>query len=219
MSNRSILRYMCVSAICMALTAMSALAQQWEVGAMGGGGFYLNNSVTSPRGSGETGFRPGWSAGGWLGHNASGRLGGEIRYLFEKNDMKVTSGGNQFTFSGYSNTVHYDLLIYATTREDRIRPYFAIGGGIKQYAGTGIERAFQPLAEFAILTHTRQWQPVVSAGAGIKVALGSRTVLRAEFRDYATPFPKDVILPAPGAKLSGWVHNFMPLFGISYLFH
>jgi hypothetical protein len=204
--------------ILLAAASLPVLGQQWEVGAMGGGGFYLNNTVQAARGSADVGFKPGYSAGGWLGHNATGRFGGEIRYLFERNDMKLSSGGNQFSFGSNSHTVHYDLLIYTNSREDRIRPYFAIGGGIKQYVGTGVERAFQPLGEFAILTRTNQWRPVVSAGAGVKVAFGSRATFRVEFRDYATPFPKDVILPTPGSKISGWVHNFMPLFGLSYVF-
>ncbi len=198
--------------------AMPASAQQWEVGVMGGGGFYLNNAVQGAKKSGEVGFKPGYAAGGWLGHNSAGRLGGEIRYLFEKNDMRVNSGGNSFSFGGQTHTVHYDLLIYANSREDRVRPYFAVGGGLKQYVGRGVERAFQPLSDVAILTRTNQFQPVISAGAGVKWAVGSRMVLRVEFRDYITPFPKDVILPAPGSKLSGWVHNFAPLFGLSYIF-
>jgi hypothetical protein len=43
-------------------------------------------------------------------------------------------------------------------------------------------------------------------------------VVRAEVRDLVTPFPKDVIFPSPGNKVSGWVHSIMPLVGLSYLF-
>jgi hypothetical protein len=196
-----------------------AVAQQWEVGGMGGGGFYLNNSIEGARGSGQVGFKPGLAAGGWLGHSGSGRFGGEIRYLFEQNDLKVNSGSGSHNFGGRSHVVHYDLLIHTNSAEDRVRPYVAIGGGFKQFAGTGTERASQPLSNVAILTRTIQWMPVLSAGAGVKWAIGSRATVRVEFRDYITPFPKDVILPSPGNKVKGWVHNFTPMIGISYLFY
>jgi hypothetical protein len=93
-----------------------------------------------------------------------------------------------------------------------------VGGGLKGYFGTGKEVAYQPLVNVAIPTATRQWQPVLTAGAGVKWSIGQRTILRVEVRDYVTPFPKDVLLPSPGNKVSGWVHSFLPSFGISYLF-
>jgi hypothetical protein len=203
----------------MALAAAPALlAQQWEVGAQGGGSLYLNNSVTGSRGSGDVGFKPGIAAGGWLGHSTGGRLGGEIRYLFQRNDMKVASGGTSYAFGGVAHSVHYDLLIHKGSSEDRVRPFFAVGGGIKGYRGTGKEVALQPLINVAILTQTQQWQPMLSFGGGVKWTLGPRTLLRAEVRDFVTPFPTDVILPTPGNKVSGWVHSITPLIGISYTF-
>ena len=45
-----------------------------------------------------------------------------------------------------------------------------------------------------------------------------RLMMRAEVRDYVTPFPKDLIVPSPGNKINGWLHDITPLFGISYLF-
>jgi len=34
--------------------------------------------------------------------------------------------------------------------------------------------------------------------------------------DYATPFPKNVITPNSGAKVGGWLMDFVPMIGISY---
>lgn len=197
--------------------APAAIAQQWEFGVMGGGALNLNNSVTGAA-TGDVGFKPGFSAGGWIGHNNLGRYGGEIRYLFQRQDMKVSSGGQQYTFGGQTHLVHYDFLIHANSGEDRVRPYVAIGGGFKGYRGTGTERAFQPLSNVAVLSRTSEWKPMLSFGAGVKWSISPALQLRVEVRDYVTPFPKDVILPGPGSKISGWVHDLTPLVGLSYLF-
>jgi hypothetical protein len=42
--------------------------------------------------------------------------------------------------------------------------------------------------------------------------------LQAEFRDYLTPAPKQVIAPVGASKLGGWVHDFVPLVGLSFGF-
>jgi hypothetical protein len=34
--------------------------------------------------------------------------------------------------------------------------------------------------------------------------------------DYLTPFPKEVITPNPPSKVSGWIHDIVPMFGLSY---
>ena len=40
--------------------------------------------------------------------------------------------------------------------------------------------------------------------------------LRFELHDYATPFPKQVVAPNQGAKVGGWLMDFVPSVGISY---
>jgi hypothetical protein len=39
--------------------------------------------------------------------------------------------------------------------------------------------------------------------------------LRLELADYATPFPDSVIVPAADARLSGWLHDFVAVIGIT----
>ena len=97
-------------------------------------------------------------------------------------------------------------------------PFFAVGGGMKLYRGTGHEVAYQPLDNIALLTKTQQVKPMISVGGGIKMLLGPRLVLRAEVRDYITTFPKEVIVPLPGTKISGWLNDIVPMVGISYIF-
>jgi hypothetical protein len=59
---------------------------------------------------------------------------------------------------------------------------------------------------------------MVSLGAGVRFRIANHAFLRFDFRDYLTPFPSRVIMPAPGAALSGWMHDFTPMVGISASF-
>ena len=56
----------------------------------------------------------------------------------------------------------------------------------------------------------------LSIGGGVKFKLSPHVALRTEFRDFVTPFPKELITPAPGAKVGSMLHNFIPMAGISY---
>ncbi len=200
------------------LCAPALIAQKFEVGGGGGGPLYLSRPVRTPTVSANTGFDNGFAFGGWVGHDTTDRIGGEIHYLHGRNDLKLSSGGTKINFSGLSHALHYDVLVYGAPRGAKIRPFVAVGGGIKGYYGTGKESAFQPLSNLALLTRTRQWQGLATFGGGVKVAVGRHSSLRFEVLDYLTPFPKDVIAPAPGAKLGGWLHNFVPVVGLSATF-
>jgi len=216
MTIHRLIRSWSVSVLLLTSVSTAALAQKGEAGAGGGGSFYTKKSVTAPAGSADTGFEQGFAAGAWIGHNSSKYIGGEIRYLFEQNDLKLSSGGTKVAFAGRSHAIHYDLLIHGSPTGSKVRPYIAVGGGVKGYYGTGREQALQPLVQFAALTHTREWKGLATFGGGVKLQAGSHIVVRVDFRDYLTPFPKEVIAPARGGKISGWLHNFVPMVGISY---
>ncbi len=204
---------------CLALAATPALyAQRWELGAGAAGTFYTSRSVTAGSLKASAGFNSGWGASAWLGNDISNWVGGEIRYMYQENDLKLQEGGTTYNFGGRSNTIHYDFLLYGAPRGKKVRPFVAFGAGMRGYSGTGREIPVQPLSRFAFLTRTSEWVPLVSLGAGIKFIPNKRMAFRAEFRDYLTPVPSQVIAPAPGAKLSGWYNNFVALFGVSVLF-
>ena len=99
-----------------------------------------------------------------------------------------------------------------------MRPFVAGGGGIKFFRGTGKERAYQPLSNLALLTKTQEVKGLISVGGGVKAVVSDHVLLRVEFRDYITPFPKEVITPSPGAKISGWLHDLVPMVGITFRF-
>ena len=194
------------------------LGQTWEVGAVGGYGFTRDVSVTSGSTTGKTGFSPGYTFGGLLGNEMSRHFGGEIRYTYQADDMRVSSGSTEAKSSARSQALHYDVLIHATSRESAIRPFLAVGGGVKFYQGTGAEPAYQPLSNLVVLTRTSEAQPLISVGGGVKFAVTKRALLRFDFRDYATPIPTNLLATPANSKMNGWMHDFVFLVGVSTTF-
>ena len=109
-------------------------------------------------------------------------------------------------------------MIYAAGRDAHIRPYFAGGGGLKYYQGTGTEQAFQPLSNLALLTRTNEALPMGDFGGGIKFRPTGRMTFRVELRDYITKVPSKVLAASPGARSSGIFHQWAPAFGVSWTF-
>ena len=198
--------------------APSAVAQKWEIGGAAGGSFYSSQSVQSPSGNADASVANGLAASAWLGNNSGNLLGGEFRYDYTGGGLSLSGNGASATFGARSQAFHYDFLIHFAPRAARIRPYVAFGGGVKIYSGTGTEQAYQPLEQIALLTKTSQTMGLISAGGGIKFNVSDHLQLRVEIHDYLTPFPKDVIAPAQGARVGGWLQQFVPTFGIAYVF-
>ena len=208
----------CLLALPIALAPACLAQQQWEIGAVGGFGFPRADTVTNATGSAKAGFENGAAAGAIAGQNLYSHLGGEMRYTYRFGALMVSGGGSKATFAAQTHAIHYDLLFYSAPRGARVRPYVAGGGGIKFFRGTGQEHAYQPLSDFALLTKTQEVKGLISVGGGVKAEISTHALLRLEFRDYITPFPKQVITPSPGAKLSGWLHDFVPMVGITFAF-
>ncbi len=194
-------------------------AQEWEVGGMASYGFYRNATAVNPSGSATVGFDPGPAFGAVLGFNGNSILGGEFHYDFEMDDLKLSSAGTNVSFGGQAHVIGYDLILHPRTRHLRkLQPFLALGGGMKVYVGTGAEQAYQNLEDFALLSKTHQVAPMISVGGGVKIPLKAHLLLRAEFHDYITPFPQNVIVPVPPTKINDWLNDFVPMIGISYIF-
>lgn len=204
--------------LALVLLAMPVYAQKYEFGVHGGVSLYTPKTISASRGTADVGFKPGYVAGATLGHNMYDRVGGELRYSYLKNDLKLESSGTQAKFGGEAHAIHYDVLIHTADRESKIRPYAAVGAGAKYYRGTGTETAYQPLNNFALLTRTNETKGMISVGGGVKVAISDRVLFRVDVHDYITPFPKEVITPVPGASVGGWIHNLVPTAGFTFLF-
>ncbi len=195
----------------------ACFAQQWEFGASAGASFLNGVPVTSSTGSASAGFKPGATFGVFAGQNLYRRISGEIRYGFIMSDLRVQGGGQEATFAGQAHVLHYDILLHTLKGDNRREYYVALGGGMKVFRGTGKETAYQPLMQYALLTKTVAVKPMASVGGGVKLAIAPRLSLRLEVRDYMTPFPKEVIAPAAGAKIGGTLlHDIVPMATLSF---
>lgn len=195
--------------------APAAFGQKWEVGAGGGASIYGGKSISAPAGSVDAKFKPGYGFSAFLGQIGN-RVGGEIRYTWLSNEMELSGLGRSFTMGGRSQAIHYDLSVYLNGRNSGVRPYVLVGGGMKQYTGTGTATAIQPLGSIAVLTNTSEWKPLVTAGGGVRIATGNKSHIRAELRMFFTEAPTKVITPVTGS-LSGWYMNFVPMVSLSYV--
>ncbi len=193
-------------------------AQGWSIGGAGGFGFYKDATITNAIGSAKAGFGPRVALGGVLGQDMAEYFGGELRYTFRDGDTELKSGGREANMDAAAHALHYDFLVYATNRRARLRPFGAVGGGIKYYDATGREDPLQPLSDFAFLTHAHQVEGLVSFGGGVKFSLTEHWLVRLDFRDYLTPFPNKLIAPAPSAKIHGWLHDFVETVGVDWRF-
>ena len=50
---------------------------------------------------------------------------------------------------------------------------------------------------------------MASVGGGVKLRLSQRMWLRLDIHDYLTPFPANIITPAAGSSVGGWINNFV----------
>lgn len=191
---------------------------RYEVGGGVVGSFYDKKTFTSASGNADAGFDRGLGASIWVGHHMYPKLSGEIRYDLVQNDMTLKGGGARASFGGDSQAVHYDLHLHMTSIGSKVRPFILAGGGVKVFRGTGVERAFQSLSDIAVLTRTTELTGLLTFGVGVKLQLSDRVLLRLDFRDNLTRFPKKVIAPNRGKGGDGWINNFVPTAGISVLF-
>jgi hypothetical protein len=202
--------------LCAVAIAPAAFAQKWEFGGGAGGGFYSSQDVSSPSGSAAATIQTNVAGSVWFDNNSSGRWGGELRSDYQRGALQLSSNGTQATFASQSYTFHYDLLWHFTPPGSKVRPFVAAGGGIKTYLGNGNEVVYQQLSNIALLTKAQDLTPMVSVGVGLKVQVARRVQLRFDFHDYLTPFPTKVITPNTGAKVSGWLQDFVPMVGLSF---
>lgn len=201
--------------VCLAILP-AAMAQRWEVGGGAGGGFYTSQDVSLGSSSVSAKIDTNLAASAWLANNSANKWGGELRFDYQLGDLALNGDGQSAAFAARSFGLHYDVLYHFAPNGAKIRPFVAVGAGIKIYQGTGAQQAYQPLNQFALLSQAQDLVPMVSGGGGVKMQLASRVQLRLEVHDFATPFPKQVITPNAGAKVGGWLMDFVPMVGISY---
>jgi hypothetical protein len=199
--------------------ASPAFAQEWEFGALGGGGFLSNVTANGGSiGNATAGFAPGPAFGAFVGNSLNHNLSGEIRYEYLQNDLRLSSGGETAQFAGAAHAIHYDIVYHTSRKESNLQFFAALGGGVKLFRGNGAEEAYQPLSQFGYFTRTQAIKPMVSVGGGFTYRLSNRIFLRAEIRDFITPFPTAVLTPAPGVKFGSVLQDLVPMVGLSYIY-
>jgi outer membrane protein W len=110
------------------------------------------------------------------------------------------------------------MLFHFKDREHKFRPFLAAGLGTKGYIIAGPAPYPQPVPSIATLNSTDQWKFATAVGGGVKCRLQEHVLLRIDFLDYITTFPRQQILPAPHNTARGVFEQFTPLFGVSYSF-
>ena len=204
-------------AVCFAAaSAASCFGQSWEFGGVGGAGFLSNVNVSGPTGSATAGLETGAGFGGFIGQNLYSHISGEFHYMYFEDSFHIASGGTNASFAGHSQVAHYDVLYHTNRRESKMQMFVAVGGGLKDFRGTGAPEAYQQNYQFGYLTQTSQLKPMADAGAGARFEIAPRIFLRAEFRDFITAFPTNVVAPAPGTKYGKILNDFVPMVSVSY---
>ena len=194
------------------------LAQQWEIGGFIGYGWYRDGTIYGPGQSIEAGIRNRFAAGAVVGEDLYPHLGGEFRWIYHDGHPFVQGPGVKTDIQGNSHAFTYDILIYIYPPEHRLRPYVSGGAGAKGYIIAGPAPVPQPIPSVALLLAHDQWKFVVDVGGGVKYLVRPHLILRADFRDYLTSFPRDQLMPAPGNTARGIFQQFTPMFGVSYGF-
>lgn len=200
------------------LFAGAAFGQQYEIGANVGYGFYRNGTIYSASETAQAGIRNRFAAGIILGDEFSNYVSAEFRYLYQDGHPFLQAPGVKSDIQGQSDALTVELLFHFKTREHRLRPFVAGGSGAKEYVIAGPEPFPQPIPQIASLTANDVWKVVFSVGGGVKLRLLPHMLLRAEFRDYLTTFPRQQIVPALHNTARGVFEQFTPLFGVSYTF-
>src|ERR1035441_8376 len=200
------------------LCAGAAFAQQYEIGANIGYGFYRAGAIFSDSGTVQAGIRNRFAAGIILGDEFSNYISAEFRYLYHDGHPFLQAPGVKSDIQGQSDVLTGELLFHFKTREHRLRPFLAGGSGAKEYIIAGPAPFPQPIPQIASLTANDVWKVAFSVGGGVKFRLIPHLLLRAEFRDCLTTFPRQQIVPAAHNTARGIFEQFTPLFCVSYTF-
>jgi opacity protein-like surface antigen len=160
------------------------MAQDWEVGGSVGYGAYRSGTVFGSNGQTATAeILNRFTAGAVVADQPYDFISAELRWTYQDGHAVLTAAGVREEMDGHSHTVTYDVLFHFHRRERRLRPFFAVGAGIKGYIANGPPPQQNPLAAVATLVERDEWKPVLDLGGGVKYRLTEKIQLRFDFRD------------------------------------
>jgi hypothetical protein len=211
-----IVGFKCVAALL--LCGGACWAQNYEFGGAIGYGIYHDGTIFAPGAEIQAGIRNRFAASGVIGQDLYEYFSGEIRYLYQDGHPYLLANGVRTDIQGQSHAITYDALFHFTKRSRKVRPFLAAGLGAKGYVIAGPAPFPEPVPNIATLTTTDQWKFTTALGGGVKFRIQEHVLLRVDFLDYITTFPRRQIMPAPHDTARGMFQQFTPLFGVSYTF-
>jgi len=151
-------------------------------------------------------FNNGWMLGFRGTLNYESWWGHEIGLTYTRHDLSFDLGGAALRTEAIGRTAwqgFYDFLAYAVEDEAAfVRPYGAVGLGLAAFRARdriGLEE--EGSTEFSF-----------NYGAGVKVRVGERALVRFDFREYISPKPIDL------ARQEGWLRQREISVGVGYRF-
>lgn len=198
--------------------AVALFGQTYEIGADIGYGIYAKGTIFSGTETATAAIRNRFAAGIDLGYEFSEYVSAQFSYLYHDGHPYLQAPGVNTDIQGNSHALTIEGRFHFKPRRDRLRPFLAGGVGAKEYVIAGPAPFPQPIPDVAILTTNDVWKTVFTAGGGVDFLLRKHLLLRGEFRDYITTFPRQQIVPAPHNTARGIFQQFTPLFGVSYTF-
>lgn len=198
--------------------ASVCFAQHYEIGGLIGYGIYRDVRVNSEFGEAAAGIGNRFVAGAVACEDLYEHFSGEIRYVYQDGDPFLSMGSVKGNIQGQSHGLSYDVLYHPRVRDQRFRPFLAMGIGAKYYRTTGPAPDPSPVPQIASLIHTNQWIWQADPGFGVKYRLHRHVIVRGDFRDYITPFPKKLFAPTGNATDRGLFQQFTLMFGLGYSF-
>lgn len=203
------------SLLLLVVVASGAFAQTWQATASVGFGKYHYVGLQGPDGSGEAGIGARYVLDAAIGRALGQHFALEGAWTFQDGDFEIKSGGQKTAFDAHANSFHGDLFYYFRGRNARLRPFVDGGVGVKVYQGIETVRP-RPLADFGAFAHATDDRALLIVGGGVDWRLTGRWAIRAGIREFATPFPSSVIVPAPGVSVGGWLHDVVATVGIQF---
>lgn len=200
------------------LFAAAAYGQKYDIGANIGYGVYNDGTIYSGAGTAMAGIRNRFAAGVDLAEEITDYVSVQFSYLYHDGHPFLKAPGVNSDIQGNSDALTVEGLFHFKKLDQRWRPFVAGGAGAKEYIIAGPAPFPQPIPAIASLTTNDVWKVVFTAGGGIEYRPRPHVLLRGEFRDYITTFPRTQIVPAPNNTARGIFEQFTPLFGLSYTF-
>jgi len=198
--------------------AACAFAQQYEIGGNIGYGWYRDGTIFSATGTAQAGIRNRFAAGIDFVDDFSDYVSEEFSYLYQDGHPFLQAPGVKADIQGQSHAATAEALFHFQKRDRRFRTFLAAGAGAKGYIIAGPEPFPQPIPQIASLTTNDVWKVAFTFGGGFSYVLRKHMMIRFEFRDYLTTFPRQQIVPAPHNTARGIFQQFTPLFGLAYQF-